>query len=76
MTRTFIIKTVNEMIKEALNYEDFMDMFMELENACDKTNYCVFFDLNIENADILCIYNVKSDKTLRIDLTAKLENLD
>ena len=73
ITKDNIIKTVREMVENAVSYKTFVADFYAYAEILDNTNYVVIWD---DITDIFEIYNVLSKKSTFLDFSHVMENMD
>ena len=75
ITRKAIEKAIKIMVATAPTFDTFVKYFYDYTAKLDKadTNYMVIWD---DDSDIFEIFNLRSNKSTFLDISAELENLD
>ena len=72
ITKSEIIKTVREMVENAVSYKTFVTDFYGFANTLVDTNYVLIWT----DDDTFEVFNVVSCLTYTLDYSKELENLD
>ena len=72
ITKDNIIKTVREMVENAVSYKTFVTDFYGFANTLVDTNYILIWT----DDDIFEVFNVVSCLTYTLDYSKELENMD
>ena len=72
ITKDNIIKTVREMVENAVSYKTFVTDFYGFANTLVDTNYVLIWT----DEDTFEVFNVVSCLTYTLDYSKELENLD
>ena len=72
ITKDSIIKTVREMVENAISYKTFVTDFYGFANTLVDTNYILIWT----DDDTFEVFNVVSCLTYTLDYSKELENLD
>ena len=72
ITKDSIIKTVREMVENAVSYKTFVTDFYGFANTLVDTNYVLIWT----DDDTFEVFNVVSCLTYTLDYSKELENMD
>ena len=72
ITKDSIIKTVREMVENAVSYKTFVTDFYGFANTLVDTNYVLIWT----DEDTFEVFNVVSCLTYTLDYSKELDNLD
>ena len=72
ITKSEIIKTVREMVENAVSYKTFVTDFYGFANTLVDTNYILIWT----DDDTFEVFNVVSCLTYTLDYSKELENMD
>ena len=72
ITKSEIIKTVREMVENAVSYKTFVTDFYGFANTLVDTNYVLIWT----DDDTFEVFNVVSCLTYTLDYSKELENMD